>query len=170
METERLLIDAIRPSDKVDYYHSISHDKRVLETFVCRYAESLETFDFTPYLSRNDLWAIRLRETERLIGILSSFEETADTVEIGYGLGSDWWGAGYASEAVRRFIRYCFEEKGLKTVTASYFPGNDASRRVMEKCGMRFWRTSEKEMNYLGVDRDLIYYGIRREEFFALFP
>ena len=34
METERLIIDPIRESDKADYFHHISHDKRVLETFI----------------------------------------------------------------------------------------------------------------------------------------
>ena len=45
---------------------------------------------------------------------------------------------------------------------AALFRGNEASRRVMEKCGMRFDRVSEKELTYLGVERDLIYYVINR--------
>ena len=36
METERLILDSIRKSDKEDYFFNISHDKRVLETFICR--------------------------------------------------------------------------------------------------------------------------------------
>ena len=34
METERLLIDPIRESDKADYFRNISNDKKVLETFI----------------------------------------------------------------------------------------------------------------------------------------
>ncbi|MBR3130163.1 MAG: GNAT family N-acetyltransferase, partial [Clostridia bacterium] len=82
--------------------------------------------------------------------------------EIGYGLGSAHWGHGYATEAVRRFLTYLFDEKGMHTVTASYFAGNDASRRVMEKCGMTYSHTNEKELTYLGVERDLIYYSVDR--------
>ena len=44
---------------------------------------------------------------------------------------------------------------------ASFFTGNDASRRVMEKCGMTYSRFSEKEFVYLGTERDLTYYVIR---------
>ena len=40
METERLIIDPIRAADKEDYFINISHDKRVLETFICRYADT----------------------------------------------------------------------------------------------------------------------------------
>ncbi|MCR4723198.1 MAG: GNAT family N-acetyltransferase [Eubacteriales bacterium] len=163
METERLILDSIRESDKEDYYHNISHDKKVLETFICRYAETLEDFDFSSYLGRSDLFAIRLKETERLIGIISLFDEGNNACEIGYGIGSDYWNQGYATEAVERFLKYLFEETSYRTVYASYFPGNDASRRVMEKCGMLYDHSSEKELSYLGVERDLIYYVIRKE-------
>ena len=82
--------------------------------------------------------------------------------EIGYGIGSAYWNNGYVTEAVRRFLQYLFEEKGMKTVTASYFTGNDASRRVMEKCGMTYLRFSEQEFEYRGEMRDLTYYAIER--------
>ncbi len=164
METERLIIDEIRPTDREDYFFNISHDKKVLETFICRYAESLEDFDFSSYPGRDDLFAIRLKENERLIGIILYFDEEGGACEIGYGLGSEHWGRGYATEAVKRFLEYLFREKGMKRVYASFFAGNEPSRRVMEKCGMSYSRFSEKELSYLGVERDLIYYAIDREE------
>ncbi|MBO4413528.1 MAG: peptide chain release factor N(5)-glutamine methyltransferase [Clostridia bacterium] len=164
METERLIIDRVRESDKEDYFTNISHDKKVLETFICRYAETLDEFDFSAYPGNARIFAIRLRETGRLIGILTFFDDTAESCEIGYGLGSRYWNAGYATEAVRRFIRYLFGERGLRTVYASFFTGNEASRRVMEKCGMTFCRFSEKELTYLGVERDLTYYSLDNPE------
>ncbi len=164
METERLILDPIRETDKEDYFINISHDKKVLETFICRYAETMEAFDFSTYPGRQDLFAIRLKETGRLIGIINSFDETADSCEIGYGIGSGYWNRGYATEAVHRFLEFLFREKGLKTVYASFFTGNDASRRVMEKCGMSYDHFSEKELSYLGVERDLIYYSVTRDE------
>ena len=51
METQRLILDSVRETDKADYFNNISHDKRVLETFICRYAETLEDFDFSPSLA-----------------------------------------------------------------------------------------------------------------------
>ena len=160
METARLIIDAIRPTDREDYFFNISHDKKVLETFICRYAESLEDFDFSSYPGRDDLFAIRLRESGRLIGIILYFDEKDGACEIGYGLGSEYWGRGYATEAVGCFLDYLFREKGMRCVYASFFAGNEPSRRVMEKCGMRYSRFSEKELSYLGVERDLVYYEI----------
>ena len=101
MVTGRLIIDPIRETDKEDYFINISHDKKVLQTFICRYAETLEAFDFSTYPGRNDVFAIRLKETERLIGILSVFDEKDSACEIGYGIGSAYWDKGYTTEAVR---------------------------------------------------------------------
>ena len=162
METKRLIIDPIRESDKEAYFYNISHDKKVLETFVCQYAENLGNYDFTPYLNRNELFAIRLKETDKLIGIILHFDDTGGSCEIGFGIGSGYWNQGYTTEAVERFLQYCFEEKGFRTVYASFFTGNDASRRVMEKCGMVFDHFAEKEMEYLGEEKDLTYYAISR--------
>ena len=161
METERLILDSIKESDKEDYFINISHDKEVLETFICRYADSLEEFDFSSYPGRRDLFAIRRKETGRLIGIILYFDEKDGACEIGYGLGSAYWNRGYATEAVRGFLAALRREKGIRTVYASFFTGNDASRRVMEKCGMTYSRFSEKEFTYLGAERDLTYYAIR---------
>lgn len=164
METERLIIDSIRETDKEDYFTCISHDRKVLETFICSYAESLESFDFKPYPGRKDLFAIRLKETGKLIGIILFFDARDGACEIGYGIGSKYWGHGYATEAVRRFLDYLFFERDFRTVCASFFSGNEASRRVMEKCGMRYSRFSEKELSYLGVERDLVYYSVDRDQ------
>ena len=160
LESERLIIDSLRETDKEAYFQNISHDRKVLETFICRYTDLLEEFDFSGYLTNSSLFAIRLKETEQLIGILVLCDETEVSCEIGYGIGSPYWNQGYATEAVRRFIQYCFDEKGFQTVYASFFTGNDASRRIMEKCGMTYSHFSEKELTYLGVERDLTYYAI----------
>ena len=163
METERLILDSIRESDKEDYFINVSHDKKVLETFICRYAETLEEFDFSSYPGRQNLFAIRLKETGRLIGIVNYFDEKDGACQIGYGIGSGYWGHGYVTEAVRRFLAYLFREKGMRTVYASFFTGNEASRRVMEKCGMTYDHVSEKELTYLDIERDLTYYVIHRK-------
>jgi len=163
METERLIIDRIRKEDRNDYFHCISHDRKVLETFICRYAETEEDVNLEPYITNEKMFAIRLKETQKFIGIILYFDETEESCEIGYGIGSEYWNHGYMTEAVRRFLEYLFEQKGFQTVRASYFPGNEASRRVMEKCGMKFERYSENELEYLGVKRDLIYCCVCRD-------
>jgi RimJ/RimL family protein N-acetyltransferase len=57
--------------------------------------------------------------------------------ELGWVLHPDHVGHGYATEAVRELIRLCFEDLGLRRLTANCFAANDASWRLMERVGMR---------------------------------
>jgi len=61
--------------------------------------------------------------------------------ELGYRLRRDAWGQGYAAEGSRALIDKAFAELGADRVYASTMAVNTASRRVMEKAGMRFVRT-----------------------------
>ena len=57
--------------------------------------------------------------------------------ELGWLLDPDHTGHGYATEAVRALLEYCFDSRGLHRVVASCFLGNDTSWRLMERVGMR---------------------------------
>ena len=135
METERLIIDQIKETDKEDYFINISHDKKVLETFICRYADSLEEFDFSSYPGRQDLFAIRLKGTGRLIGIILYFDEKEDSCEIGYGIGSGFWNQGYTTEAASRFLEYLFCERGRSVfryeTSSSVYRDSGGSRSLL---------------------------------------
>lgn len=165
IETERLLIDRLRESDRENYFINISHDREVLKTFVCMYWEDLESFDFGRYVVRDDILAVRKKESGELIGIIveSDIDPVKRSLEIGYGIGSSHWHKGYMTEAVRALIGYYFRENLYDTVFASFFPENIASRHVMEKCGMVYSHTCLHEFVYLGKPRDLIYYRIDRQ-------
>ena len=167
MQTERLIIDKVKESDKEDYFYNISHDKKVLQTFICKYAESLEEFDISDYIDHPKLFAIRLKDTGRFIGIIDYFidpESKENSCEIGYGIGSSYWNNGYATEAAKVFIDYCFNELGFDKVYASFFAENVASKHVMEKCGMTYSHTVENELTYQGIERDLTYYSISKKQ------
>lgn len=65
--------------------------------------------------------------------------------ELGWSLHPDETGRGYATEAVEEVLRICFEELGLRRVTASCFAGNTASYRLMERVGMRRETTTRRD-------------------------
>ena len=56
-------------------------------------------------------------------------------VEIGYFLKRITWGHGYATQAVECILRFAFEDSPLEEVVAVTDPGNQSSRRVLEKIG-----------------------------------
>ena len=70
METERLLIDPVRETDREDYFRNISHDRKVLETFICTYTATPEDLDLDRILVSADLDTIKERFRVRMRGIL----------------------------------------------------------------------------------------------------
>jgi RimJ/RimL family protein N-acetyltransferase len=70
-----------------------------------------------------------------------------DVVELGYRLRREAWGQGYASEGARALVAYAFAS-GARRVYAMTMVVNVASRRVLEKAGLRYVRTFHAEWPY----------------------
>ena len=85
-------------------------------------------------------WGIVDAVSGKMIGTcgFTAINELDNRAEIGYVINPSYKGRGIATEVVRRVIRFGFEVLGLERIEARYIIGNDASRRVMEKCGMSF--------------------------------
>jgi [ribosomal protein S5]-alanine N-acetyltransferase len=66
--------------------------------------------------------------------------EDREEIEVGYGLLSDFWGQGLATELAAASVRVALEVLGQTEVISFTLPTNTASRRVMEKCGFRYER------------------------------
>jgi RimJ/RimL family protein N-acetyltransferase len=89
---------------------------------------------------------------------IQPLEDTGE-IEVGYSFPKAHWGRGYATEAAGAWLRYGFERAGLARIVAVASPENTASRRVMEKLGMRFEKMSRH------YDADCVFYALAREDF-----
>lgn len=94
-----------------------------------------------------------------VIGLLNETTKTENDIELGYLIAPAHWGKGYATEALGGCIKALFK-MGYDTVTAGFFEENAASRRVMEKCGMRPTGKTE-EIEYRGVRHKVIFFEIK---------
>jgi RimJ/RimL family protein N-acetyltransferase len=72
------------------------------------------------------------------IGMVGINWRDQDTPELGYWLGTDHWGQGFATEAARAAIDYFFEETEHELLHAGARVSNPASRNVLEKCGFQW--------------------------------
>jgi RimJ/RimL family protein N-acetyltransferase len=89
-------------------------------------------------------WAAIERRSGAFLGYLGlELEEgrARGDAALGYRMRSSVWGKGYATEGARAVIRKAFTELGVERVIAVTYEENLASRRVMEKLGMRLVRT-----------------------------
>jgi len=71
----------------------------------------------------------------RLIGGVGFYRRRSGAAELGFWLGREWWGCGYATEAARAVVRLGFEARRLPGFTSSHFVDNHASAGVLRKLG-----------------------------------
>ena len=74
--------------------------------------------------------------------------DDGEMVEIGYSIAASARGRGYATEAVEALIGFALLQRGVRRVRAETTRANPASRRVLEKAGMRL----------TGADGELLVY------------
>jgi RimJ/RimL family protein N-acetyltransferase len=92
--------------------------------------------------------------------------------ELGYRLRRSAWGKGYATEGSRALIRKGFTELGVDRVFAETMAVNIASRRVMEKAGLRYLRTFHQDWpdRIPGDEHGDVEYALTRTEWAASRP
>lgn len=112
-------------------------------------------------------WAIELKETGEVIGNISvvHIKENIECTEIGYCMGTKWWGLGIMPEAGKEVVRYLFEEVGFNKITAKHDKNNPKSGRVMQKIGMTYEGILRKPEFCNQGAADKVWYSILRDEY-----
>ena len=162
--TERLLLRRMVAADFAEL-HRMHSDPRVMATLGGVRTESETREALARNLERWQAcemgwWSLFDRETGQFLGRggLRRIEvEGRDELEIGYGLVFDAWGRGLATELARFCVGLAFTRLGFESVIAFTLPTNLASRRVMEKAGLRYERDGE----WAGLPH--VFYRLRRE-------
>jgi RimJ/RimL family protein N-acetyltransferase len=147
IETDRLLLRKFTEDDApllyelnldpevIRYTHDpivdVEHAKKVLnEVILPQYV-----------LYNHGRWAVQLKPNLEFIGWcgLKYLSETNE-VDLGYRFMKKFWGKGYATEAALACTEYGFHRLNLQRIVGRALPGNLASIKVLEKCGMKFLR------------------------------
>lgn len=95
-------------------------------------AESLKSFGVRGY----GLWLMSPKSSDDLIGFTGLLCSRPGPPNLVYGLRSESWGRGYATEAASAVLRYSFAALKLRRIVADVDQPNLASVRVLEKLGM----------------------------------
>jgi len=166
LETKRLFLRPLKKTD-ADAIYRMRSDKDVMR-YIRQPQNRAETENWIRLVSSR--W-----ETEK-IGFCGVFETTSEKflgwcgvwrlaetneLEVGYAIAKQFWNRGYATEAAEIFLEYAFENIKPDKITAVAEPENTASRRVMEKLGMKFVKTGEF------YDRELVQYAVTEKEFYS---
>jgi RimJ/RimL family protein N-acetyltransferase len=98
-----------------------------------------------------------------------SRDAPADEPELGYRLQQTAWGRGYATEGSSALVDSAFRDHRARRVVAETMVVHTASRRVMEKVGLRLVRTFQADWpdKIAGDELGDVEYAITREEWVA---
>jgi RimJ/RimL family protein N-acetyltransferase len=145
LETERLILRRWLPRDlapfaalngdpEVRRHFPTTLERAESDALVARFEDSWEEDGF-------GLAAAERKEDGAFVGMVGlsrvRFAPLEGAVEVGWRLGRAHWGRGYATEAARAWLGRGFGAMRLAEVIAFTVPANVASRRVMERLGMR---------------------------------
>ena len=83
--------------------------------------------------------------------------DTLQGREIGYVLSKTYWGQGLMPEAVKAVIDWLFDEIQLDFIIVGHFDRNAQSKRVVEKCGFQYIKTTKFETRYDTVENSIEY-------------
>ena len=111
------------------------------------------------------VFAITHIETGEFMGICGLHLEKRrfELPYIGYWLGEDYWGKGYATQAARALVDLFFKTGSEDKMLVTVLSNNDASRRVIEKCGGQFWKRGMDHSAYFGKDMEVDHFQVTRE-------
>jgi ribosomal-protein-alanine N-acetyltransferase len=173
LNTERLIIRPLSESDAPDIY------KNVKEYDIAKWAiniphpypkdGAIKFIKQTKELMKKGLsyeLAIQIESTKEVLGVISlmKVDRRHKNAELGYWVGKKFWNRGIATEAVSRVMEFGFQMLNLERIYAKCFHNNEASRKVMEKVGMKLEGKFRHEVFKENKFIDTLYYGILKEE------
>jgi ribosomal-protein-alanine N-acetyltransferase len=176
LTTERLSLRALRPND-AEALMALYSDPQVLRFLNLAPTDSAEkALGLINWF--NDLfeqqigvqWAFTQSGEDRLIGTGGAYGWDRDNrrVDIGYHILPALWGRGYATEAARAVVQWCFDHLDVHRVQADCTEGNIASERVMLKCGFTHEGTWRESCWEHGRFVNIKQFGLLRREWTAV--
>ena len=180
LETERLVLRRFTAED-VDLLVALDADPAVVRYVTGGAPTPREEVErewlpaFLTAYERGDgygFWAAEEKPSRAFVGwfhLRPAEGAPRDEPELGYRLVRGAWGRGLAPEGARALVDHAFANLGARRVVAECMAVHTASRRVMEKAGLRFVRAFHQDwpVHIDGDEHGDVEYALTREEWRA---
>ena len=177
LQTERLVLRRFTDQD-VDLLVALDADPAVVHYVTGGAPTPREEVErewlpaFLAAYARGDgygFWAAEEKPSRAFVGwfhLRPAAGAPRDEPELGYRLVHAAWGRGLASEGARALVDLAFADLGARRVVAECMAVHTASRRVMEKAGLRLVRTFHQDwpVRIDGDEHGDVEYALTREE------
>ncbi|KTD46955.1 GNAT family acetyltransferase [Legionella rubrilucens] len=153
IKTQKLGLRPIREED-VRYLEEIDKDPVVKEYFPEGTLSRREIREFIQESLENHenknlpCFVIFRLKDRRFVGEAYFDQLESGEIKVGYLFHRQFWNRGYATEVLKALLNWAKKNIKADYIIAYADKENVASFRVMQKCGMRFY----KEAHFLGMD------------------
>ena len=93
-----------------------------------------------------------------VVGTIGAYDYEDGRIEVGFSVVPGWQGRGLATEALKKVLEYLTINEDISCVTAWCASENTASRRALEKAGMKLVRTEQDGLTACGSTYDKLFY------------
>ena len=174
LETERLRLRRPTTEDAEQAFQSYASDSQITRylTWTAHTSPAQTREHFQQSIDAWDLrmghrmWLIERKEDGALMGTIGTTVHF-HRAEVGFALGSRFWGEGYMPEAMKRVCEAAFEDERIARVQALCDEENTQSSRVLQKVGLQYegrLRRYGHHPNRSPVPRDCAMYAIVRAD------
>lgn len=148
-ETERLILRELLPSDDEGMFElDADPDVHIYlgNKPVERIEQSREIIEMVrqQYIDNGiGRWAVVEKNTARFLGwaglklMKTPTNGRVNFYDLGYRFIKRYWGRGFATEAAKASVEYGFDRLKLESICATADVNNTASRKVLEKAGLK---------------------------------
>lgn len=154
VETERLILRRYKEDDLQDLYEYLSNPKVVEhEPYKAMTMEEVKG-NLEWRISTDEMIAVELKETGKMIGNVYLGKRDFDSLEIGYVFHEDYWKKGYAKESCKKLMEVAFQN-GVHRIYAECDPLNENSWKLLENLGFEreayfkknvyFWKDEQNQ-------------------------
>ena len=168
IRTERLLIKTPEIDDKFELTQLIN-DKDVIKwlsdipfPYTLNHAEEFIERSQEETL-KQESYNLMIFHNGKMLGGIGLRDFYNESCQVGYWLGKQYWGNGFATEALKSISDFGFGQLNLEEIYASYKIGNKGSKRVLMKCGFQFYR-EKKEFDSVLLKEESLIEMIKKDE------
>lgn len=167
IETERLILRRYEESD-IDAMYEIITDDRLSKYIKFpnltkeQELECIKKWIAEADESKNERWVIETKNTHETVGNIdvNTIVKRHNYCNVGYAIRYDYWGNGYACEALKAVSDHLLNEGGYYLVECSCNELNKQSSRVMEKAGFKKdGYIANRRLNKDGTYSGIVYYS-----------
>jgi [ribosomal protein S5]-alanine N-acetyltransferase len=164
LKTERLVLRRWQAQDEA-VLANLANNRKIWINVLDRFPHPYTAADAAAWIreagGREPIKDFALTLDGAVIGGMG-FEPSHDvfrrTARVGFWLGEDYWGRGYAAEALQAVVEYAFEHFDLRRLEAVVYEWNAPSARVLEKAGFTLESRQRKAATKDGKTVDVLMY------------